>query len=668
MASAGSTNAQAATATPASPFILRLGKASKVIDFSPLPDNPLGGFVYFNMSENDMAEFVSEGARLVNENSSSSSGSISTGSPTQLTPTPSLTPSSSTSALSSNASNTNTNTNTNNTPDQDDVVLFTCETSTLGMAHELRTKYGREVQIMTKKQRPNGEQSASESYCAITSTKPSTLYFKADFTTTKKQVVFFDNVCTTGETLRAAARVLLQLPQRLRISKAIMLFTEGEQQTSIRVSDDYVIPIVSFGHLPIIDLALSESKPQFVYKSEANIPTYDYGRIKLAAFTSHTGKEAMAAHHDLERFKGQGVPVRIHDACATSELFHSEKCDCREQLENSLAYIHEHGGMVIYLHQEGRGIGLANKLLVYDAQETQGLDTVDANLALGFPNDSREYVAAKDILQHFKIASIKLMSNNPRKREELTKLGVNVLQQSIPMVVTTSSPFCRRYLSAKAERMGHAIPASAFATAAVAQSAPPSSSSGSSSTAAASSGASTATLAPPSSLPDRIEFYEPEGPYGFLSNFYPRPVVEIITASITTAAAGNATTITATKSYPTSEHLYQAQKFAPGSEPYTKITQSAATAKEAFDLSREYASQVLPGWEQGLRVVAMCKALEVKFLTGVDSELMRNMLKATGKAVLVEKSARDPFWGCGADGQGMNMLGLLLMNLRERLQ
>jgi GTP cyclohydrolase II len=401
-------------------FKLILGDVSKEVNFSPLPNNPLGAFVYFNMSDSTMVDFVLEGARLVNKHSLGRS-------PTYA-----------------------------NLP-----LLVTAETSTLGMAQELRVHYHRQVEVLTKKARPDDENCISEDYCAITSTKKSTLFFKSDFTTTKKEIVFFDNVCTTGETLRAAAKLFLKLPQKLRFSKAIMLWTEGSDTTPIkevRISDDYVIPIVSFGHLPIIDVALTEQKPQFVFKSMAcTVPTYNYGALSLAAFTSHTGKEAIAAMN-MEPLKTlENVPVRIHDACATSELFHSQKCDCREQLEQSLKYIHENGGMVIYLHQEGRGIGFANKLLVYDAQAKQGLDTVDANVALGFPNDIREYVAVKDILQHFKITSIHLMSNNPRKREELAKLGV-VVTDTIPVIVKTDSPFCQSYLRAKAERMGHTIP------------------------------------------------------------------------------------------------------------------------------------------------------------------------------------------------------------------
>jgi GTP cyclohydrolase II len=116
----------------------------------------------------------------------------------------------------------------------------------------------------------------------------------------------------------------------------------------------------------------------------------------------------------------------VHDACFTSEVLGSLKCDCAEQLQMSMEYIHANApGIVIYLWQEGRGIGLANKIAAYKLQE-QGLDTVDANRALGLPDDSREYTSVRNILAELGVKSVRLMTNNPRKISELTQLGVNV--------------------------------------------------------------------------------------------------------------------------------------------------------------------------------------------------------------------------------------------------
>ena len=122
----------------------------------------------------------------------------------------------------------------------------------------------------------------------------------------------------------------------------------------------------------------------------------------------------------------EDVPVRVHDACFTSEVLGSLKCDCADQLQQSLDYVKNNGpGIVVYLQQEGRGIGLANKIAAYSLQQ-QGLDTVDANRALDLPDDCREYTAVANILENMGVKSIRLMTNNPRKIDEMTKLGVNI--------------------------------------------------------------------------------------------------------------------------------------------------------------------------------------------------------------------------------------------------
>ena len=128
----------------------------------------------------------------------------------------------------------------------------------------------------------------------------------------------------------------------------------------------------------------------------------------------------------------------------------------------SLEYIQEHGGAIIYLQQEGRGIGLANKVAAYQLQDS-GLDTVDANLHLGFPEDCRQYGAVPSILEDMKIGSIQLMTNNPRKVARLRALGVNV-ESTLPMVVPKANPYNRRYLEAKFDRMDHSNFAALFDT------------------------------------------------------------------------------------------------------------------------------------------------------------------------------------------------------------
>ena len=147
------------------------------------------------------------------------------------------------------------------------------------------------------------------------------------------------------------------------------------------------------------------------------------------------------------------VPVRVHDECFTSEVLGSLKCDCREQLDFAIDYIQRRGpGVVIYLRQEGRGIGLANKIAAYSLQE-RGHDTVDANRMLGLPDDSRRYDAAEAILADLGVRSVRLMTNNPRKVEKLKELGVEITGR-IPVLIEPNE-HSHGYLSAKAERMGH---------------------------------------------------------------------------------------------------------------------------------------------------------------------------------------------------------------------
>jgi len=148
--------------------------------------------------------------------------------------------------------------------------------------------------------------------------------------------------------------------------------------------------------------------------------------------------------------------VRVHSECLTGDALGSLRCDCGAQLQESLKRIGEEGGAVVYLRgQEGRGIGLANKILAYGLQD-QGLDTVDANAALGLPVDAREYWVAAHILKALEIDRFALLSNNPAKRDALESLGLTVAEQR-PLLVG-ANPHSAHYLATKAEKLGHAIP------------------------------------------------------------------------------------------------------------------------------------------------------------------------------------------------------------------
>ncbi|RHY23474.1 hypothetical protein DYB32_009183 [Aphanomyces invadans] len=147
--------------------------------------------------------------------------------------------------------------------------------------------------------------------------------------------------------------------------------------------------------------------------------------------------------------------VRVHDQCVTSEVFGSLRCDCKEQFEHAKAMMVAQGrGMLIYMPQEGRGIGLSNKVHAYHLQD-QGADTVDANRVLGFEDDYRSYEPVLHILQHFNLSRIQLCTNNPRKIQLLTELGVNISAR-IPVLVP-SQKHNQAYLDAKLHRMDHLL-------------------------------------------------------------------------------------------------------------------------------------------------------------------------------------------------------------------
>ena len=194
-------------------------------------------------------------------------------------------------------------------------------------------------------------------------------------------------------------------------------------------------------------------KPSFEFIAQSKIPT-PRGDMFVRAYRNHKdGTEPVAIffHNPHGR---ENLPIRVHDACFTSEVLGSQKCDCKEQLDYAMDFIANQPGMVIYLQQEGRGIGLANKIAVYAIQE-QGVDTVEANRALHFPDDSREYDIAAFIINDLEIPSIALMTNNPRKVDLLTKEGINITDRIA--VHIPPNPHSSGYLKTKQARMGHLL-------------------------------------------------------------------------------------------------------------------------------------------------------------------------------------------------------------------
>jgi GTP cyclohydrolase II len=186
----------------------------------------------------------------------------------------------------------------------------------------------------------------------------------------------------------------------------------------------------------------------------ADLPTI-FGTFHIVGFADDRDGKDHVAIVKGDPFGREDVLVRLHSECLTGDALGSLRCDCRDQLHASLRAIADEAvGMVLYLRQEGRGIGLLNKLRAYALQD-DGLDTVEANLALGFRDDEREYSIAAHMLSLLQVRSIRLMTNNPRKVEGLTSLGVRVGGR-IPLVIPANE-HNRSYLETKAIRSGHLI-------------------------------------------------------------------------------------------------------------------------------------------------------------------------------------------------------------------
>ncbi len=185
--------------------------------------------------------------------------------------------------------------------------------------------------------------------------------------------------------------------------------------------------------------------------AEAVLPTR-YGAFRMRVYGTSTGKEQVAL--TIGRIDGEDpVLVRLHSECLTSDLFGSCRCDCGEQLEDSLHILQEQGrGILLYLRQEGRGIGLTAKIRAYALQD-QGYDTVEANLILGLPEDMREYADAAAMLRDLGVRQVRLLTNNPAKIVGLARHGIAVVAR-LPLQVQPT-PYNRCYLQTKQEKMGH---------------------------------------------------------------------------------------------------------------------------------------------------------------------------------------------------------------------
>ena len=192
--------------------------------------------------------------------------------------------------------------------------------------------------------------------------------------------------------------------------------------------------------------------------ARAGIPT-SHGDFELFVYEAADRKEHVALFTGFEPGtldENETLLVRLHSECLTGDVFGSRRCDCGEQLEESMRLLHEQGrGVLLYLRQEGRGTGLANKISAYALQE-EGLDTVQANLALGLPEDARDYRVAAEMLLELGVRRAAVLTNNPAKIQGLRHHGVEVVER-LPVRVAPN-PFNLAYLRAKRDKLGHLLP------------------------------------------------------------------------------------------------------------------------------------------------------------------------------------------------------------------
>ena len=180
-----------------------------------------------------------------------------------------------------------------------------------------------------------------------------------------------------------------------------------------------------------------------------------FGDFHIVAFWNNRDEKEHVAIIKGEILDAEDVPVRLHSECLTGDVIGSLRCDCRDQLEAALRMIGQmNKGIVLYMRQEGRGIGLINKIRAYSLQD-QGLDTVQANLALGFRDDERDYAIAAHMLESLKVKSIQLITNNPKKMDQLTEYGIHISGR-IPHIMPTNE-HNHFYLETKAAKSGHLL-------------------------------------------------------------------------------------------------------------------------------------------------------------------------------------------------------------------
>jgi 3,4-dihydroxy 2-butanone 4-phosphate synthase/GTP cyclohydrolase II len=208
--------------------------------------------------------------------------------------------------------------------------------------------------------------------------------------------------------------------------------------------------------ITIADLIQYRMRTERLVKRTASaaLPT-EHGAFRIYAYGNQLDNETHVALVRGEIGDGKDVLVRVHSKCLTGDVFHSARCDCGAQLETAMARIAEEGrGVLLYLNQEGRGIGLTNKIRAYELQD-QGLDTVEANERLGFKADQRDYGIGAQILSDLGVKTMRLLTNNPRKFVGLQGYGLSV-SEAVPLEIPANDS-TRKYLKAKKDKLGHKL-------------------------------------------------------------------------------------------------------------------------------------------------------------------------------------------------------------------
>jgi len=313
----------------------------------------------------------------------------------------------------------------------------------------------------------------------------------------------------------------------------------------------------------------------------------------------------LVTYGDINELNNKDMLVRIHSSCLASEIFNALDCDCADQVMESMRLIAENGaGIIIHIHQEGRGHGLSKKIAAVRLMKEQRLDTAESFDVLNLDHDVREYKEAIEMLLEVGINRIRLITNNPRKVEYVERNGIEVIE-----VVNTYTSVRQEnvdYLYSKNIKLFHNIPLD--------------------------------------NNSEKIYFHNEELPHGYLSNFSRH---SIIIKGI---------------EWSTVEHYYQAHKFE------DKIIQEqvrmAPTPRLAKQIANDNKESMVNNWND-IKEEIMYAGLYAKFTQhpGIHRDLLE-----TGKMVLCEHSPHDSYWGDGGDGTGRNRLGVLLMKIREQIR